>query len=156
MATETSHPLCGGPSLSWKFGDEFHCFYFETCVCYRVCALSRVRLSAAPWAAPRQAPLSLGFSSQNTGVGCRFLLQGILPAHRPSWRPCLSCPGRQVLHHQRHLGIHTCMLLGWPRSSFWFPACYGKTPMNFLTNTILTDHQQTTQHTSGDSELSQC
>ena len=29
-----------------------------------------------PWTV---APLSMGFSSKNTGVGCHFLLQGIFP-----------------------------------------------------------------------------
>ena len=31
-----------------------------------------------PWAVVCQAPLSVEFSSKNTGVGCHFLLQGIL------------------------------------------------------------------------------
>ena len=45
-----------------------------------VCALSHfshVRLLATPWTVAHQAPLSVGFSSKNTGVGCRALLQGI-------------------------------------------------------------------------------
>ena len=36
---------------------------------------SRVRLCATPETAAYQAPLSLGFSGKNTGVGCHFLLQ---------------------------------------------------------------------------------
>ena len=32
-----------------------------------------------PWTAACQAPLSMGFSSKNTGVGCHFLLQEIFP-----------------------------------------------------------------------------
>ena len=36
---------------------------------------SCVRLCVTPWKAAHQAPLSLGFSSKNTGVGCHFLLQ---------------------------------------------------------------------------------
>ena len=28
-----------------------------------------------PWIVVRQAPLSMGFTSRNTGVGCHFLLQ---------------------------------------------------------------------------------
>ena len=36
---------------------------------------SRVRLCATPQTAAHQAPLSLGFSRQNSGVGCHFLLQ---------------------------------------------------------------------------------
>ena len=45
-----------------------------------VCALSHfshVRLLATPWTIAHQAPLSVGFSSKNTGVGCRALWQGI-------------------------------------------------------------------------------
>ena len=40
---------------------------------------SRVRLFGTPWTVARQAPLSVGFSSKNTGVGCHALLQGIFP-----------------------------------------------------------------------------
>ena len=36
---------------------------------------SRVQLCATPWTAVHQAPPSLGFSRQDTGVGCHFLLQ---------------------------------------------------------------------------------
>ena len=36
---------------------------------------SCVRLCVTPETAAHQAPPSLGFSSKNTGVGCRFLLQ---------------------------------------------------------------------------------
>ena len=32
-----------------------------------------------PWTVAHQAPLSMGFSSKNTGVGCHFLFQGIFP-----------------------------------------------------------------------------
>ena len=41
--------------------------------------LSRVRLLATLCMVARQAPLSMGFSSKNTGVGCHTLLQGIFP-----------------------------------------------------------------------------
>ena len=36
-------------------------------------------LSAPPWTVAHQCPLSIGFPSKNTGVGCHFLLQGIFP-----------------------------------------------------------------------------
>ena len=36
---------------------------------------SRVRFCATPWMAAHQAPPSLGFSRQEHGVGCHFLLQ---------------------------------------------------------------------------------
>ena len=32
---------------------------------------------ATPWTVAHQAPLSLGFSRQESGVGCHFLLHGI-------------------------------------------------------------------------------
>ena len=32
-----------------------------------------------PWTVAPQAPLSMGFPRQDTGVGCHFLLQGIFP-----------------------------------------------------------------------------
>jgi len=35
--------------------------------------------SANPWTVALQAPLFMGFSSKNTGVGCHALLQGIFP-----------------------------------------------------------------------------
>ena len=38
-------------------------------------SLSRVRLLATPWTAAYQAPLSMGFSRQDTGVGCHCLLR---------------------------------------------------------------------------------
>ena len=44
--------------------------------------LSRVRLLAAPGTVARQAPLSMGFSRENTGVGYHVLLQGIFPTQR--------------------------------------------------------------------------
>ena len=44
--------------------------------------LSHVGLSATPWTVAHKAPLSMGFSRQNTGVGCHFLLQGIFLNHR--------------------------------------------------------------------------
>ena len=38
---------------------------------------SCLTLFATPWTVARQAPPSMGFSRQVTGVGCHFLLQGI-------------------------------------------------------------------------------
>ena len=40
----------------------------------KVKSLSHVRLLATPWTAAYKAPLSMGFSRQNTGVGCHCLL----------------------------------------------------------------------------------
>ena len=49
-------------------------------ISHHACVLSRWVLSnsfATPWNADCQAPLSRGFPSKNTGVGCYFLLQGM-------------------------------------------------------------------------------
>ena len=51
------------------------------CVCVCVCVpslFSRIQLFATLWIVAHQAPLSMGFFRQNTGVGCRALLQEIL------------------------------------------------------------------------------
>ena len=43
----------------------------------KVKLLSRVRLSASPWTAAHQAPLSMDFPGKSTGVRCHCLLQDI-------------------------------------------------------------------------------
>ena len=64
-------------------------------------SLSRVRLFAAPWTVAHQTPPSLGFSTQDTGVGCHFLLQEIFPTQglNPGLPHC-----RQMLYHLSHQG----------------------------------------------------
>ena len=47
------------------------------CVCAQL--LIHVQLVAAAETVACQAPLAMGFPSTNTGVGCHFLLQGVLP-----------------------------------------------------------------------------
>ena len=70
-----------------------------------MCALSGVRLFAAPWTVTCQAPLAgqntlLG---KNTGAGCVPSLAGLPdPGIQPTSR--VSHIGRQVLYQQRHLG----------------------------------------------------
>ena len=41
--------------------------------------LSRVQFFVTPRSVAHQAPLSMGFSSKNTGVGCHALFQGTFP-----------------------------------------------------------------------------
>ena len=62
--------------------------------------LNRVQLFATPWTVAYQVPPSMGFSRQNTGVGCRFLLQGIFPTQGlnlglPHCRQMLYCLSHQ-------------------------------------------------------------
>ena len=70
-----------------------------------VLSLSRVRLFATPWTEIHQAPLSMRFSSKNTGVGCHFLLQGIFPIQGFN-RGLFHC--RQVLYHLSYQGRLYC------------------------------------------------
>ena len=45
--------------------------------CCRLSLPSCVQLFVTLWTVTQQAPLSMGFSRQNIGVGCHFLLLGI-------------------------------------------------------------------------------
>ena len=45
-------------------------------------SLSHIQLFATPWTVAHQAPLSVSFSRQAHGVGCRFLLWGIFLTQR--------------------------------------------------------------------------
>ena len=64
------YDYAGKNSLWWRFGHAVS----SVCVC--ACVLSRVWLYATPQTVVCQAPLSMGFSRKNTGVGCHFLLRG--------------------------------------------------------------------------------
>ena len=76
------------------------CFYWHNGCSVRwwiLCMLScfnRVQLLMTWWTAACQAPLPMGFSRQDTGVGCYALLQGIFPTQGSN--PCLWC----LLHWQ--------------------------------------------------------
>ena len=69
--------------------------------------LSRVRLFAALWIVAHQAPPPMGFSRQDTGVGCHFLLKGIFPTRElnPGLPHC-----RQTLYGLSHQGS-PCLLV---------------------------------------------
>ena len=78
----------------------------QICVC--VCqSLSRVQLFAAPWTLAHEAPLSMGFSGVNTGVGCHSLLQGIFPTQGLSLGPLHF---RQILPHLSHQEVQISIL----------------------------------------------
>ena len=47
----------------------------QVCVC--VCSVTQLCLFVVPWTVARQAPLSMGLSSKNIGVGYHSLFQGI-------------------------------------------------------------------------------
>ena len=67
--------------------------------------------SVTPWTVACQASLSTGFPRQNTGVGCHFLLQRIIPTQGLKLR-LLHC--RQILYH---LSLQLSYLLALPLGS---------------------------------------
>ena len=80
-------PLC--PSLHCPFSPAISlCCKTQASVYYdeqlqerrknRMVCFSRVQLFVTPWTVALQAPLSMGFSGKNTGLGYHFLLQDIL------------------------------------------------------------------------------
>ena len=74
----------------------------------KVKLLSRVRLFATPWTVAHQTPPSLGFSRQDTGVGCHFLLQETFPTQglNPGLPHC-----RQTLYRLSHQGSRGSIIL---------------------------------------------
>ena len=73
----------------------------ESNTCIKVKSLNHVRLFVTPWTITSKPPLSMGFSSKSTGVGCHFLLQGIFLT-QGSNPGLLHC--RQALYHLSHQG----------------------------------------------------
>ena len=70
---------------------------------------SRVQLFATLWTIACQAPLSMGFSRKDYWSELPFPSLGDLPdpGIKPISLTCVSCTGRGVLYHQRHLGRPT-------------------------------------------------
>ena len=54
------------------------CHFLLQCMKVKVKSLSCVRLFVTPWTAAYQAPLSMGFFRQESGVGCHCLFQGLV------------------------------------------------------------------------------
>ena len=87
------------------FSKPYRALQFTLCVCVCVlCVLCHSIVSdsfTTPWIVACQVPLSVGFSSKNTVMGCHVLIQGIFPIQG-------SNPGHpnsgQILNHLRHQG----------------------------------------------------
>ena len=80
-------------------------------------SLGRVRLLATPWTAAYHAPLSMGFSSKNTGVGCHRLLQCMkVKSEKEVTRSCttLSDPMDCSLPGSSVHGIFRAVIFGPP------------------------------------------
>ena len=83
------------PGLVWPFWG-----YCVVCVQ----SLSRVWLLAAPWNVAHQAPLSMGFSSQEYWSGLLYWVamassRGSSQLRGRTSISCISCIGRQILYH---------------------------------------------------------
>ena len=83
------------------------------CACV-LSKFSRVWLCVTQWTVACQAPLSMGFSRQEYGVGCHTLLQGIFPSqgsnlhllrllHWQAGSLPLAPPGKPTIFHTPHL-----------------------------------------------------
>ena len=75
-------------------------------------SLSRVLLSATRWTVGRQATLSMEFYRQEYWSGLSFSPPGDLS--NPGVKPvsCVSCTGRQIIYHSRHLASPVPLILG--------------------------------------------
>ena len=96
MSSDTAFLLVFG--MEWKEGrrDEGPSFSVDEKLVI-LQSLSSVWFFAALWTvSSRQAPASMGFPGQSTGVGCHFLLQGMFPTQGSNWHLLLD---RQILYH---------------------------------------------------------
>ena len=64
---------------AWYWGPLCAMLCCAVLCCAVLRCFSRVWFRAFLWTTARQDPLSMGFSSKNTGVGCHALLRGIFP-----------------------------------------------------------------------------
>ena len=83
------------PKTQWIL----RCFSFLKCQ-----PLSYVQLFVTPWTVAHQAPLSTGFFKKEYWSGLPFPSPGISPTLESNLCLLVSCIGRWVLYHQRHLG----------------------------------------------------
>ena len=69
-----------------------------------VCHFSHAQLFVILWTTACQAPLSMGFSRQEYGVGCMPSFKGYFQLRDQTHVSCISCTGMWILYHQHHLG----------------------------------------------------
>ena len=65
---------------------------------------SHIRLFAIPWTVACQAPVSMGFSRKNSGMGFHALLQGNFPTQGSNKHHLHLLYWQVVLYHQCYLG----------------------------------------------------
>ena len=124
---------------------------FVTCVypsrlfwllCVRGQSLSRVQLFSTPWTVACQAPLSMGFSSQESWSVLPFPAPGDLLNLATEHEFLTSCIGRQILYHcttceapltplmvlfdeQKFLFVAVIFQLFFKLKYSWFTMCFG-------------------------------
>ena len=111
-AQQVGRDVCFPAGQSVRCGqDTNHChfiIYRHVCIVSGAQLLSGIQFLAILWTVAHQAPLSMEFSRQNTGVGCYFLLQGIfltqgLNPHLLNWQAdselLLSYWGNPIYRH---------------------------------------------------------
>ena len=76
---ENRDPVLTHVSVNWGYTRGSWVCIRACCESEKVKSLSRVQLFETPWTVAYHTPLSMGFSSKSTGVGCHFLLQRIFP-----------------------------------------------------------------------------
>ena len=108
------------------------------CVCAK--SLNPVRLFVTPWTVACQAPLSVGFSRQDTGVGCYSILQGIFPTRDQTSISFVSCIFRQVLYHWHHreakYKIKVLFFKKVPENAFLVSYFYSNSGLEILTTSF--------------------
>ena len=100
VLVEHEHIMEWNKDSSVSFVQCFHCSGQNICMLLLLFHLSTMSDSfATPWTARLLCPWNS--PGKSTGVGCRALLQGIVPTQ--GWNPGLPhC--RQILYHLRHQG----------------------------------------------------
>ena len=91
------------------------------CMCVCTCLLSHVQLFVTLWAVAFQAPLSMGFSRQDHGVGCHSLLQCMKvksESEVAQWCPTLRDPMDCSLPGSSIHGIFQARVLVWGAIAF--------------------------------------
>ena len=98
-----------------------HLCSLPNCSEHRVKSLSRGQFLATPWTIALQTSLSLGFSSKNTGMGCHFLLQGILLTQGSNPHLLCALVGGFFTTAQPEKSIYQKKKKNLPEDSAWRP-----------------------------------
>ena len=92
-------------------------------VCVRAQLLSHMQLFAISWTWATRLFLPWNFPGKNTGMGCHFLLQEILPTQGSNPRLLCLLHCRWILYLVSHRGSPVCLLIckltSWSATVLW-------------------------------------